>query len=108
MNYINYICNYINLKILEIYVHQTLLVLTTVKHVRQLASWTKKLNEKVFLLCCKGSKCLTLCAVLNMLAGSMFMCYCLYMSLSGFLESFHIWFSQCFTHHFCVHCPTLC
>ena len=69
---------------LDIYVHQTLLVLTTVKHVRQSASQTKKLNKKWinnklsqkqsntrngvapsyfillnkkdFLLCCKGGK----------------------------------------------------
>ena len=59
----------------------TLIVLITVKHVGHL---DKKSHEKVFYLCWKGGKMFDVCAAPDMSVGQMFLCYCLYMSLSGF------------------------
>ena len=61
---------------LDIYVHQIVLVLITVKHAKQLVGQRKSQMKKYFFCAGKGSKHLTFCTVHNMLTRQMFMQYC--------------------------------
>ena len=58
-NYITYICNYINMHMLDIYVYQILIVLIRVKHIGQLPSQTKNQMKKCFICVGKVIKCST-------------------------------------------------
>ena len=70
------------MQMLDIYVHQTLIVLIAVKHVRQLAGQTKSWMKKCFICAGKVVKHLSFAQHLTCWLGKC-LC-CLYMSLSGF------------------------